>query len=705
MGDGLVDTAWWRGRQDAYLTVATSVWHPGSPLNVIEHLERRRRDPNHAVDVAALDAAALERWFVRVDHWKDCADFDILRLLTLWYGYRDDLPEPLTAALAARFTSFKYWYTEPTPADVVDQRWYWSENHRLIFHTIEYLAGQAFPAALFTSDGTPGAAHRATAAARLSAWFDEKARYGFSEWHSDVYYEKDLAPLLTLAEWADDPALAERAAAFLDLLLFDIALHVRKGNMGVTHGRSYMKEKSRARDQPVFGAVKLCFDSTDVPWVPDDGDAADLLPRNEGAALLARAARYRPPEVVRRVATHAGVMVDREGMGLAIDPAEVLTEHPVRADGLSYHDPGMVAFWWDRSALTPWQLVPLTLDTMDRHRLWDADLFAPLRNARDATGGDREAFRRLAHALAPVVNAGLLTEVNTITYRSAHVMLSTAQSYRPGCAGYQHHIWQATLDADAIVFTTHPANEPLADPHTFRDPDHYWTGSATLPRSAQHGPAAIHIYAAAFTSPALPALAPFAYLDYTHAYFPAERFDEVVRDGHWTAGRRDDGYVALWSWRPVCWREHDPGSTHTNGLVGPFDLVAEGGAANVWIVEVGDADHWGDFTAFRHAVAGARVEVTDLGPNDDETHRGFAVTYASPGAGVLAFSRTGPLTVDGAEVPITDYPRFENPWARVPRGGTTVRIRDGNWSLHLDLATGTRRPAGPQALDRTPTPR
>ena len=435
------------------------------------------------MDVAALDGAALERWFVRIDHWKDCADFDVLRLLTLWYGYQDDLPDPVVAALVARFTSFKYWYTEPTPAGTVDHRWYWSENHRLIFHTIEYLAGQAFPGAVFTSDSATGVEHQARAAARLAAWFDEKARYGFSEWHSDVYYEKDLAPLLTLAEWAADAAVAERAGAFLDLLLFDVALHVHKGNMGVTHGRSYMKEKSRAQDQPVFGAAKVCFEGTDVPWVPDDGDAADLLPRNEGAALLARAARYRPPEVIRRVATHEGTMVDREGMGLALDPAEALTKHPVRADGLSYTDPETVAFWWDRSALTPWQLVPLTLDTMDRHKLWDADLFAAFRAVRDATGGDRDVIRNLAHALSPVVNAGLLTEVDTVTYRSAHVMLSTAQSYRPGCAGYQHHVWQATLDADAVVFTTHPANEPLADPGGFRDLDHYWTGSATLPRT------------------------------------------------------------------------------------------------------------------------------------------------------------------------------------------------------------------------------
>jgi anti-sigma B factor antagonist len=38
-------------------------------------------------------------------------------------------------------------------------------------------------------------------------------------------------------------------SAMLDVLLYDLALHQVQGNVGVTHGRSYMKDKSRAADQ------------------------------------------------------------------------------------------------------------------------------------------------------------------------------------------------------------------------------------------------------------------------------------------------------------------------------------------------------------------------------------------------------------------------------------------------------------------------
>jgi hypothetical protein len=277
--DGLVDAGWWRGRQDAYLAHATTVRHPGSVLNLLDHLERARRDPAHTVDLDALTPAVVAGWCRRIDGWLDCADFDVLRMLLLWSADRDTLPAHVVEAIRERLIGFRYWFTDPGPeAPLFDSRWYWSENHRLIFHTIEHLAGQALPDETFTTAGLTGAEHVARSGTALTAWFDEKAGDGFSEWHSDAYYEKDLVPLLALAEWADDPALAERAATFADLVLLDLALHSHRDNVGATHGRSYMRFKATAPTQTTFSALKLCFDRTDAPWPLDDGDEAELLP-------------------------------------------------------------------------------------------------------------------------------------------------------------------------------------------------------------------------------------------------------------------------------------------------------------------------------------------------------------------------------------------------------------------------------------------
>ena len=690
-GDGLVDPQWWRSRQDDYLRTATTVLVPRSPLNVIDHLEWQQRSPEHRFDVSLLDNDVVTAWCRRIDGWLDCADFDVLRLLTLWYAYRDDLPERVVAAMEQRFVDFRYWFTDPGPAGIVDERWYWSENHRLIFAACEYLAGHAFPERTFTLTGMTGAEHARRAEAAIVEWCDEKVRFGFSEWHSDAYYEKDLAPLVALAELAGDAAMAERAATYADLVLYDLALHSIRDNNGSTHGRSYMRYKATAPSQTVFSALKLCFDRTDQPWPLDDGDERELLPLTEGATFLARCRRYRPADAILRVARHAGEIVDREGMGVALDPGEPLVEHPTRDDGLSYTDPEMVSFWWDRGALTPWQLVPLAFDTLERHSLWDSKLFTYFKNLRDAFGGDVEAIRRSAHSMHRMMNAGLLERVESYTWRNAHGMLSTAQAYRPGCAGYQHHISQATLDEHAVVFTTHPGGKPSKRKGDYLDHDRFWTGSATLPLAVQHRRVAFHVYAPGFPSVEEGVLRAFRYRDETHAYFPTERFDEVVERAGWTIGRRRQGFVALWSWRPARWRLHDPAEVFTNGLRERFELVADGGPDNVWVLELGDAEQWGSFDAFVEAISSTAPEVRDHGWGPDGAHLGFDVAYDSPGEGRIGLDAEGRLSIDGQTVAVDGYPRFDNPFTSIASGAAAVPISVAGGTLVLDLAGGTRR--------------
>ncbi|CAN5582103.1 hypothetical protein BH18ACT1_BH18ACT1_13220 [soil metagenome] len=689
-GNGFVDADLARARQDDYLAFATAQdLEPTAVLNVLAHAERARRDRSCDVDAERVGPEAFADSFRKLDGFEDTADFDLLYLMNLWYGYRRVLRDDLVDAIEARILGFKYWYDEPTPEGVVDQRWYWSENHRIIFHTLELLAGQAFPRERF-ADGRSGREHYAHAEALIEEWITEKARCGFSELHSDVYYEKDVTPLLTLVEFAEDDELAEQAAMVLDLVLFDVALHLQRGNLGASHGRSYMKDKSTALDQDVFGLAKLLFDDTDGPYQSING---------AWTALLARARRYRLPEVIRRVAASEATTVDRERMNVPLDPLAPVEADPEAPYGYDFDDPANVPFWWERGALTAWQAVPLTLATLDRYGFWESDFFQPFLPFRDAVGGDTAAAQALAQSLAPMLAFGLLSEVNSYTWRSPDVMLSTAQSYRPGVFGEQYHAWQATLDESALVFTTHPRNEPQVGTE-WPDSDGYWTGSGSMPRSAQQGSAAIHQYAPQFADPGPDGLlGQFDYLDMTHAYFPQEHFDEVVSDGHWTLGRKGDGYVALWSWRPTRWRDHDPAEVFTNGLTSRFDLVAEGGADNVWVTEVGNAERYGSFEAFRAAVTATAVDVVDRGTTNG-LPGGFDVRYRSPGEGVLELGWDTPLRIDGEEVALDGYPRYDNPWATVPFDSLRYELRDGDVSLTLDFESGTRDADGPRRRRR-----
>ncbi|MGH7789607.1 MAG: hypothetical protein ACRERC_22235 [Candidatus Binatia bacterium] len=688
--DGFVAADVFRARQLDYLRFATERLAPGSIGNAIAHMQRGRVDPEFATAPGAVAVDAWDGIFTKLATLQDTRDFEALELVTVLYDYADDplLAPGLAAKVEQALTSFKFWYTEPTPDGVIDESYYWTENHQIIYHTIEYLIGQRYPDVPLGSDGRLGSAHLADARARLLRWFDFRARFGFTEWHSNVYYQEDIDALLTLTEFAAEPEIATRAAMALDTLLFDLALHTRDASFGVTHGRSYKKDKMRGQDDDTWGAVKLLFDQTTRPYTSISDTAA---------TLLSRAARYRVPEAIWRIGRSRERFVDRERMSLPLDERGPVTADPVAPYGYSFTDPEQLTIWWGMQALTAWPVIPITVQTINEYNLWETRLFSRFAALRPFTA-DIDVAKNLAAGTSVFTGFALLKEVNTYTQRTADYLLSTAQDYRKGTLNGQVHAWQATFDAEAIVFTQHPAVPLVASTNWRDDPDPgYWTGEASMPRSAQHQNVAVHIYAPLYTPTNPPPLDAFGYEEYTHAYFPQDHFDEVVQDGAWTFGRRGDGYIALYSFRPTEWIAYDPAVHATNGMLAPFDLRADGGADNVWIVECAQAVDWESFAAFRTAIAAAPVRVTALPPLGTLAG-GYDVAYDSPSIGALTFGWEAPLTVEGSEVPIAGYPRYDNPWSTAAHGGRRTVINADGFSLTLDFEPAQRTVAAPPAL-------
>jgi hypothetical protein len=699
--DGFASVAWTKLRQLHWLSFATETpVSPGSIGNVIAHLERDARDSSFSVPAGAIPDDAWDGIIDKMWQLKDTSDFDALRFVDLLYGYRGHpaASEALWQKAEQALFDFKYWYTDPTPdrevdgETVVDNMWYWTENHILIFKTSEYLTGQLYPNQVFTVTGLTGEQHRKRAEPFILDWLEERARFGFTEWHSNVYYNLDLRPLLILAEWVEDETIAKRAAMVLDLVLMDIALHTHRGTFGATHGRSYIKDKPSASKEDTFATAKMLFDDTALPY-QSRGSAT--------AAVFAHAKRYRIPEAIKRIAAWDEPMVDRERMNLPLEevpPANPLTAPlPEAPFGWDYRDEQYLPFWWSMNAQSVWQLLPMTLDVGNRENLFEAqfsdfaDLVQFIWNPLDPEGSYRAAWGA-SIGLWPLINQSLLKEVNTYTYRTEHYMLSTAQDYRKGARGSQTHTWQATLSENAMVFTTHPgylpvaAGQPIPPDWNWQKEDEpgpgYWTGEGAQPRSAQYENVGISIY-----SPQYVGLPGFRYRNETHAYFPVAHFDEVVRDGNWTFGRKDDAYVALYSWRPVAWRGGQPEVFQNGGL--DFDLVATGGADNVWIVECGSLEEWpGGFAAFQAAVAASPVTVTPAAAAYD-------VTYTSPSQGPVSLGWEAPMIVNGQPHALDGYKRFDNPFAQVDFDTTRYEVEADGYSLLLDFATDTREAAPP----------
>jgi hypothetical protein len=309
-----------------------------------------------------------------------------------------------------------------------------------------------------------------------------------------------------------------------------------------------------------------------------------------------------------------------------------------------------------------------------------------------------ESIHPLYTQFWPVITSPLLKEVHTYTYRTKDYMLSSAVDYRPGMRSNQTRPWQATIAETAIVFTQQPSYLPVPEGQeppaywNWQSKDEpgpgYWTGDSSVPRIGQSKNVAIIIYAPQY-APKPMGLKDFDYRNETHAYFPHSGFDEVVQAGNWAFGRKDNGYVALYSHRPVAWRSGQPEVYENGGK--PFDLVADGGAENVWIVELGSLSEWGSFDAFKAGISAAGITVTPLGTNGDTGFsNGYDVSYMSPKQGEVKFGWSKPLTVAGENVELKWDWRYDNPFVKAPFNGTRYDIKNGPDSLVLDFDKTSR---------------
>ena len=236
----------------------------------------------------------------QIDDWLDTRDFDLMYLhwvLELGQGDRPTttLPADVIDAIGQRMRANRYRYDDPLPADRIDDQWFWSENHVIIGLVNEYLAGKRFADATFAVTGLTGDAHAERSRPRILEWIDERARFGFFEWHSNVYMLKNITPLLTLVELADDAELVRAAGMALDLCLLDMAAHHHAGTYTATRGRTYKKDKMTALHEDTFGTGKFVFDDTRAPLPVADGHRRHLLLRSRRLPPAAGAGRHRRP--------------------------------------------------------------------------------------------------------------------------------------------------------------------------------------------------------------------------------------------------------------------------------------------------------------------------------------------------------------------------------------------------------------------------
>lgn len=122
---------------------------------------------------------------------------------------------------------------------------------------------------------------------------------------------------------------------------------------------------------------------------------------------------------------------------------------------------------------------------------------------------------------------------STNTYvKSLNERFHGTSIFQPGVYGYQQHLWYAAVSSQAVVFVTHPGSDVDLDGMR----PGYWYGNGVMPAVLQKKNVLGAVYL-------IPAEHPIAF---THTFWPMDRFDETIRQGHWLFGRHGDGYIGLW---------------------------------------------------------------------------------------------------------------------------------------------------------------
>jgi hypothetical protein len=597
----------------------------------------------------SVPRAPLEGLMDFVDSRADTADFKATALVRLVYlhGSNPAIPTDLRGRAARTLQNFKYWIDEPGQDEMI----FWSENHQILFASCEFLAGQLYPTHVFSNSGLTGDQHKAKARARILRWIDHRLRFGFSEWYSPVYYPHDTAPLLNLVDFANDPEIQEKAAMALDLLLFDMArLTTQSGSFANTAGRIYEEHKWDGHHQSVADLIEILW-GTRGTW------------RSKGSTAgtpLATSTRYTIPYALLAVGVdkQRARFVDRSRVGISFADAG--------QEGIGFQSKEDGLFWWGMGAYVADRSIVLTRRMIRDWDLWHYGIFDPFQRTRSVPDF---LLPPLSATLAPFTEGSFLSTANTYCFRTPDAQLSSVQSYRRGQVGFQQHAWQATLDLDAVVWTTSPA--PLG-----RSGPGEWTGSASLPQVTQHENVALILYNPGVAQRlAFPAM--------SHAWFPRQAFDEIVELRGWTCGRKGQGYVALYSAQPTQWVNQ--------GAYAGKELQA-GGYRNAWICVVGREAEDGSFLDFVDTVARASVSATGQGnaPLNDP----LEVVFDAPGVGQFKAAWGQRTTLAGTVLNPQNFQRFDNPYAQQQWGDPHLEIRHAGLSLRHDRTSGTRRGDG-----------
>ncbi|MBU1143833.1 MAG: hypothetical protein KKH92_09360 [Firmicutes bacterium] len=564
-----------------------------------------------------------------VNNRYDCADFRLISLIKTYLAYKDLLSSKAVEAIEDAMLNFKYWMDEPGS----DGMCFWSENHQLLFHTCEYFAGDLFPEQTFSNDGHIGLYHHLKAKPKILDWLENRFKYGFTEWHSNTYYEEDIAPLCVLVDHAKDIEIVNKAKIILDIIFLDFAMHSFNGYFVASSGRCYEEQKKNPEKADVNDILAHAFGIQKREYDYERISALFILCKN-----------YQVPKIIIDIAKNTDKQVIKDSMGLNLSEiTHEFKDNDINKKGM---------FLWSMEAFTNTRSINMTMNIYNAWNLKENNFLKDLESVNISILRKPGLLPLVVKLLNPATQGVAIERANTYTYKTSNYMLSTAQKYHPKKFGDQQHIWQATLDENISIFSTHPGS-PMFDDAARNFSPSFWVGNGINPHAVQHENKVFLMYD----------LTPRkGYLErkrqeLVHFYFPIERFDEVIEKDSIILAKKRQNYIAI-----IASKKHKKMENS--------EIIYEGKKSQ-FIVILGSEIEDVSFEKFSDYILSMKT-----------TFSSQKITMKSDH--LYELNMLGDFKIDGNRIN-TEYSRYETPYVNAKRKPEELLISYKNKKLYLNF--------------------
>jgi hypothetical protein len=173
-------------------------------------------------------------------------------------------------------------------------------------------------------------------------------------------------------------------------------------------------------------------------------------------------------------------------------------------------------------------------------------------------------------------------------YKTKDFSLSSIYNFRAGKKGYQEHVVEAIIDPETQVWVNHPGQMY----HFSKGRPNFWAGNGYLPNVLQYKGLSILIFKIDEDHDA----------DYTHAYFPTMKFDEIKYKDNWVFAKKENAFIGIYANNGL--------TLQTQGFNKDKELISKG-RNNLWLLRMSNNKEFNSFEEFISAMENTAINFSE----------------------------------------------------------------------------------------------